>query len=266
MQLPLALLVTLAAQLDDGAPPPAEPAIQASETASVDAVDDADATADPTTAQPPAAETFTPENASLARDCAALFGGDLTREERRASREARLEEVSRSERLLDVFHSDAAWQVPKPMRVPGIDVIAIEDGPDGEPSARVRIAESWSGTCPAGDYLVARDDGLGSEGLVLALLDEGVLAEHRGELIFLPKSGMHPPTFRMIWRSGFALNITPGSNAAIGGSSGSSPKRNSTKRAPAADRNDRKQRAKANAKAASENRRNMATRPVRPRG
>lgn len=250
------LALTLPAQLSDPAPP-LDDAARADDVA-VEAPTDAIGGED---------GSVVPARASLARDCAALFGDDATREHRRTSRTARLEEVSRSERLLDVVHSEPAWQAPKPMRVPGLDIVGLEDGANGQPAARVRLGESWSGSCPPGDYLVAPDDGLGSDGLVLAVLDEGVLAEHRGELIFLPRSGTHAPTFRMIWRSGFALNINPGSNPAIGGSStGSSPKRNSTKRAPAAKRDDTKQRAKANAKAAAENRRNMSTRPVRPRG
>ncbi len=198
-------------------------------------------------------------------ECPALFGAALDVEERRASREARLEDVSRSEVLLDVVHSDPAWQTPKPMRVHGFDVLGVEASPDGEPFARVHLSEAWSETCPAGDYLVRPDDSLGSEGAVLAVLDEGLLAEHKGQLIFLPTSGTHPPQFRMIWQSPFALNITPGSNASIGGSNGSAPKRNTARAASAKNDRSKQQRAKAQAKAAAENRRTMA-RPGRPRG
>lgn len=205
-----------------------------------------------------------PPRASLATDCSALFGSARDRESRRASREARLEEVSRTDQFLDVTYSDPLWGPPTPMRVPGLEIKGFEEGPDGKALARVRLSEAWSATCPAGDYLVGPDDGLGTEGLVLALVDEGVLAEHKGALIFLPRTGAHAPQFRLIWRSGFALNVAAGKNSGLGGgrSTAAAPKAAGAK----APRQDARQRKKAAAKAAAENRRNMATRPVRPRG
>lgn len=204
--------------------------------------------------------------AAPAEECAALFGDAARVEERRASREERLEGVSRSENLLDITHSDAGWQAPKPMRVPGVEVLAIEEGPGGAPVARVRVGEAWKERCAPGEYLLGVDDGLGSDGLVLAILDEGVLAEHKGNLIFVPRLGTGAPPFRMIWRSAFALNIAPGSNPAIGGSkTGSTSSRRSTRTTSGRD-SSASQRARAEAKAAAESRRTLSTRQARPRG
>lgn len=206
------------------------------------------------------AETETP--APLPSDeCVALFGDSSLIEERRASREVRLEAVSRSENLLDIVHTDASWQAPKPTRVPGLELVSVEEGEDGERVARVRLGDPWSEACEPGDYLVRVDDGLGSEGLVLALVDEGMLAEHRGTLIFVPKTGASAPPMRMIWRSGFALNVTPGAGPkATSGASGGAKQPRAVGRDSSAN-----QRARADAKAAAENRRTTA-RPTRPRG
>lgn len=203
---------------------------------------------------PPEEASAAPEDEALpAAACAALFGGDVDRDLRRASRETRLEEVVRTEMLLDVVHTDPKWQPPKPMRVPGIEVVELVETPEGGKRARVRLTSAWGELCPAGDYLVDADDGLGSEGLVLAILDEGVLAEHRGELIFLPKTGSHSPAFRMIWRSGFGMNVAAGS--------AKGPARKPT--TAAAKKRAQKPRAKASAKAAVG--RPMPARAVRTR-
>lgn len=234
MLLPLALVIALPADTGGGA---SQPSAKAQESA--------------------------PAPASLATDCSALFGNDRDRERRRASREARLEEISRTDQFLDVTYNDPRWRPPTPMRVPGLEITGFEEGPEGKAVARVRLSEAWSATCPAGDYLVGPDDGLGTEGLVLALVNEGVLAEHKGDLIFLPRTGVHAPQFRLIWRSGFGLNVAAGKNSGLGGTSTASAPKAAGAKAP---RQDARQQKKAAAKAAAENRRNMATRPVRPRG
>lgn len=204
------------------------------------------------------------EKAVPSHECPALFGESERSDERRSLREQRLEAVSRSENLLDIVHSDAGWQAPKPTRVPGLELVAVEEAAeDGERLARVRVGEVFSEACAPGEYLVRVDDGLGSDGSVLALVDEGMLAEHRGNLIFVPRFGTGAPPFRMIWRSPFALNITPGSTPNVGGGSSSAAKPTQPRSAgrdasPA-------QRARANAKAAAETRRTTA-RPTRPRG
>lgn len=216
-------------------------------------------------APPPDAAANTPP-AAPADSCAALFGEAARGDERRASREERLEGVSRSENLLDITHSDAGWRAPKPMRVPGMEVVAIEDGADGARTARVRVGEAWSERCEPGEYRLGVDDGLGSDGLVLAIVDEGVLAEHKGELIFVPRLGSGPPPFRMIWRSAFALNVAPGSNAAIGGSSTGNAKARRNTRATTGRDASASQRARAQAKAAAESRRAVSSRANRPRG
>jgi hypothetical protein len=154
------------------------------------------------------------------KGCPLLFGSDESREHNRAVRLRRLAEVTWGEKLTDLVHSEPTWREPVLRRVPGLEVVQVEAVPDGEHVALVRVSEAFAASCPAGDYLVSVDDALGAEGAVLAVLDEGLLAELRGDLIFLHRGGAPPlPRFRMIWRSSYGLSLGSAAVAATGGKS-----------------------------------------------
>lgn len=154
-----------------------------------------------------AADTPSLIDATPASDCAALFGSGLQRDNNGAWRADVFHSVYETDAFVDVVHSVSKWRTPVRMHVPGVEVVEIGRASDGSPRARVRIGEEI-GTCD-GEYAVGVDDSLGADSQVLAVLDGGVLARHGEQLIMLTPSGVQTgPSFRMIWRSGFVVDVT----------------------------------------------------------
>jgi hypothetical protein len=140
-----------------------------------------------------------------AQSCPSLFGGDADRERNRAWRGEVLKEVVRGQRYVDVVHTVASWRSPKSIRVPGLDILEVGADEQGVAAARVRVDDAVAQGC-GGELIVRADDALGADGQILAVMDEGVLAEHRGQLVLLHRVGNRPPeNLRLIWQSGFGL-------------------------------------------------------------
>ncbi|MFZ9887994.1 MAG: hypothetical protein ACO3JL_10870 [Myxococcota bacterium] len=179
--------------------------------------------------------------------CAALFGG---RDDEGPRDHTTM--VSRSTHTVDVTYGESTWQTPRLVSLPGIEFVRSEEVDDGSRRAVLRVGDEWAEECPAGEYAVAALAPLGVDGRILAVLEEGVLAEHRGALIFVPPAGRRGPAFRMIWRSGFGLSV----NGSVGGGSTGAAKNNS-----AADKKARRQKRgradKATVKATVANRRSV---------
>lgn len=189
-----------------------------------------------TLGQSPADDTIA--SARPAEECPTLFGTAARRDANAAWRGRVFHGVRRGERTLDVFHSMASWRAPVRMRLPGVEVVAIERDESGEALAFVHVDEQV-GACE-GDYALDVDDSIGADANVLAVLEEGVLVMHDGDLVLLGALGAAPPDFRMIWQSGFVVDVAASAKGKASGAKTNAARARSSKAKSRAKRTPRR--------------------------
>lgn len=169
--------------------------------------------------------------------CPAVFGDDEVRARNREARLLRLLHVVSAGRRVDILHQDPALREPKLRRLEGIHILSIlpaeveeiscADAADAglvavdaaeEASTRERVAlvavdPAFRDLCPAELYAVRVDDALGVDGQIVAVEPSGLLTLYRNRLVWVPRGeGAERPSFRMIWRSDFAVIVEDKSN------------------------------------------------------
>lgn len=120
--------------------------------------------------------------------------------------------VRREEHVVAVeTHDPALADPPVVVAIEGVAPLArrvIRAAPGGDGAQRVatiEIAPTLAAACAPGRYDVGRGDRIGADIVVVAVLREGLLVEHKGGLGFAPFPGRAPPPFRMIWSSTYRL-------------------------------------------------------------
>ena len=181
----------------------------------------------------------------LTREACPLLFGDVHDMERNAAyRTARLETVRRTDQELTVEHSLARWQAPQLARLAGVRVVAIvpvEDDARGDYAAGVILDDDLAARCDGvpGPYWLFRDDAIGRDVQILAIVEDAILLERAGTLGLMAPAGAVAPPVRLVWHSSFQLVVDEGA-----GISSSSSRTSKSKLSAAERRKRRKQKAK----------------------
>ena len=157
------------------------------------------------------------ESLHEASDCTSLFGDEDSRLRNKKNRRRNLYWIDDADSDEDpniVVHSNVEWKAPKPMRVEGLAVVGVSDEGSKE-TVVVKLAPSMARRvgCASGRYLLTVDDDLGSAP-ILAVLEEGVLVTHRGELGFVPMRDREMPQWLMAWGSRWRI-IPPRTRSSV---------------------------------------------------
>lgn len=157
--------------------------------------------------------------------CPGLFGDRTRWETNRTLREADLFDVEDRDDVVEITHR-RDWDSPFYLEFTAFSVeqIDLERAP---PTAVVEIDSEAirDVSCPSGLYRVSVDAALGEKGRVLGVFGRGLLVEYGGGLGYLLTDSALPPTWQMVWRSGWTLP-RPRSQVSSFGGSRSSSKRN----------------------------------------
>jgi hypothetical protein len=147
------------------------------------------------------------ENAPIlpASQCPQVFGDGLSQERNRQLRTRALEKVTPGKHMINLLHT-GKWRPPSQIRFQGLVLRTTTSAKPGDSRALVEIGQLPGGLeCTPGTYELKVDDSIGGQGHVLAILDNSVLLEHKGELRFWKIANTESPVFRMIWRATWSL-------------------------------------------------------------
>lgn len=147
--------------------------------------------------------------------CSQLFGEEDEHEQNMRHRKKLLISVREGEYCIEVLHS-ADWEAPEEIDYIGLELIETIVDEESEPQALVQVFNEIDDLeCDPGIYVVGVDDSIGEEARVLAILQDFVLIEEKGELKFLKTDDSVKPVWRMIWKSSWKLPKTPDASRSV---------------------------------------------------
>jgi hypothetical protein len=137
--------------------------------------------------------------------CPALCGDDAAHAANRERRRTVLRFVDASQYAISVVHSEE-WSEPELISFAGLRLLQT----DTEHRPRQALIEVGGELeefgCAEGRYVMKRDDTIGPDTSILAILDGIVLVEHLGSLRYVHVDDVAVPTFSMGWRSPWPMN------------------------------------------------------------
>jgi hypothetical protein len=141
--------------------------------------------------------------------CPKIFGGKQRAAQNRRVRQRYLDWVMEERCGITVVHTRVGWEEPVKLQLEGVELVGRSTG--DKHAALVKISEELAGrfNCPAGVYLVHRDDSLGKGTRLLAVFKKTVLLEREGGLEFLMAEGAARPTWLVAWTVP-GLSLRPG--------------------------------------------------------
>lgn len=152
-----------------------------------------------------ACESVRSIRATPASVCEEVFGEESDHEEDRRRREAILEGVDVTEHDVWITHS-GDWSDPEPLHFANLALVGVETNEGCAPVAVVELDnESDDIACDSDLYLIEQDSSLGEDTHVLAIIDNVVIVEHEGKLMYLVVSDHSAPPFRMVWHAPFTI-------------------------------------------------------------
>lgn len=170
-----------------------------------------------------------------ASECPQLFGDEDTHSANLKWRHRVIKNIDEGEYSIDILHS-AAWQEPTRTLIPSLTLFKTERAPNCPAIATVQVdAVELGVNCKDGLYALRVGDGIGETGRVVAILDDILLTELRGQLAYFTVSPTQRPNWRLTWRSPWRVSM-PSSSGARGGHSKSKARaktpRRATKKSP----------------------------------
>jgi len=147
------------------------------------------------------APSRSPARTRSAIHCAALFGDARAQAGNASARAHRLDWVDEEASGITLAHSHPGWGDPVRLQLRGLELRRIEPSA-GQASAIFDLSPAVARTvgCPAGEYALALDHELMPSMRILAILQRGVLVEHRGGLGFVALPGTELPRWFVAWR------------------------------------------------------------------
>jgi hypothetical protein len=138
--------------------------------------------------------------------CAALFGDLRARQENARARSKRLDWVDEEQSGVTIAHAAEEWEDPITLELGGLRLV----GTRGRAAMfQVTAALAASTGCPAGVHQVHVDARLAAWTRVLAVLQRGVLVDHRGRLGFIRAPHAGEPRWLLAWRMRASLPPPP---------------------------------------------------------
>jgi hypothetical protein len=150
--------------------------------------------------KPRLARSILPALAREAAVCPAFFGDSSAKARNAMLRAKWLDWVDEDGDGVTIAHAQERWAEPLPTRVRGVQLVRIVRRETGL-AAELILSPDLAGSahCPLGPYQVSIDDSLVGWGRVLAVLHQGLLAEHQGQLRFLALPAAEPPRWLLAW-------------------------------------------------------------------
>jgi hypothetical protein len=151
-----------------------------------------------------------------ASECPAIFGPGSTADAVRARRTDAVEGIVEDRYGIVLFHHVGRWSAPKVTNLAGVTLVDV----DRDAHTLTFDVSATIDGCPKGTYRVDDAIALGSDGVVIATLADGVLVEKQRALHFMPVEGRAAPRFRVVWRSPYSIvrdAPTGGAAVAAGG-------------------------------------------------
>lgn len=133
--------------------------------------------------------------------CPALFGDAKTRDYNRRVREAKLTWLEPRGKVVEITHT-TSWKRPFYLELSGIELVETTVDETGEWSAVVDVDDAVP-DCEPGLYPVEPDFALGKQGRIIGVVDGSVLVDFEDRLAYLMTEDAEPPTWQMVWRSGW---------------------------------------------------------------
>ncbi|MCA9543183.1 MAG: hypothetical protein KC613_02305 [Myxococcales bacterium] len=128
-------------------------------------------------------------------DCPRVFGSPAYKRKLTKRRKRLLDDVDPNGDIVDIAHS-TDWRRPFYLEFTGVELLAAE----GDEGAAFRVDDALADLdCEPGVYHLDVDDSLGDDTAILAVLDDVVLVEFKGQLGYLATDDAEIPTWRMIW-------------------------------------------------------------------
>lgn len=133
--------------------------------------------------------------------CPALFGDEDDRDYNRRVREAKLTWLESRGGVVEITHT-TSWRRPFYLELAGVALIETEPDGRGGGSAVVVVDDAVP-DCEPGHYPLEPDFALGKQGRVIGVVDGSVLIDFEDRLAYLMTEDAEPPTWQMVWRSGW---------------------------------------------------------------
>lgn len=154
----------------------------------------------PLASEAPSSLKITPAGA-----CALFQDSAATRRANRERRLSLLESIDRAKASFWIVHH-GDWTMPQPISVEHLTLSKTILKPEGAPTAIVWLdMPGQESGCRPGLYRLEVDDSLGPDAHVLAIFDEVVLIEYRGQLQYFTSPGAVVPEWHMVWQSPWTL-------------------------------------------------------------
>jgi hypothetical protein len=132
--------------------------------------------------------------------CPEIFGTQETRAEGKLFRKRVLQWVVEEPSGITVVHSHQGWEDVTRFKFPGVELLGRSSKDEHAAVVEIsgELADSFG--CPAGSYLVRRDDALGGNSRVLAIFHNAVLIVHEGQLGYVAVRDHPPITWLVAWK------------------------------------------------------------------
>lgn len=131
--------------------------------------------------------------------CPRIFGGKQKAAQNRRVRQRYLRWVVEERSGITVVHTRVGWEEPVKLQLEGMELVGRST--NDKHAALVKISTELAGRfkCPAGVYVVRRDDSLGKGSRLLAVFRKAVLLEREGGLEFMLAEGAPKPNWLVAW-------------------------------------------------------------------
>ncbi len=142
-----------------------------------------------------------------AQECPGMFGSQSVWDDNEAKRKKNLVRAYGANGRYTVMHKARSWGQPVRFRIRGLDLEDVEIDEDGHRSVLLEVSEDVADLfgCEAGLYELERDNSLLRDTSVLKILDDAVLLDYQGHLVYLPVHDWDDPSFRLVWQSRWAI-------------------------------------------------------------
>jgi hypothetical protein len=138
--------------------------------------------------------------------CAALVGAAAQREANRKRRSDVVVRVEEDEDEVLIVHSEPSFDSPRAVRFDEVELVEILEREDDAPGAVVALSGALQEACGVEKLTLGVDDSIGKALQIAWIGDQGALLMADEDLVWLDADG-ETPTFQMVWRSSFSVDV-----------------------------------------------------------
>ena len=132
-----------------------------------------------------------------ADSCPAVFGNSQVHSANASRRQGELDWVEEDETGVTIVHGNQRWDDPFRLSIQGVRLVRVSAG-SAVFELTAQVADRVK--CRPGQYMLQVDHRVSRRTRILALLQHGVLVEHRGRLAFISSASVASPRWLVAWR------------------------------------------------------------------